>query len=142
MQRPGPSDAAHGGDRKSEIPEEKSSAQIEHLKTCEQIASEHGVSERTVRRAAEAVEARERLTPAARVVVDSGSVSHVDLVKLKTRSQAKSLENKRFCGVGTCRLADERFYCGPHEPTTGRDLSTTPRRPLTRNPRARVDAKS
>ena len=89
---------SHGGDRKSEIPEEKSSAQIEHLKTCDQIASEHGVSAATVRRAAEAVEARERLTPAARVVVDSGSVSHADLVKL---SELDSSDQDAIAGEAT-----------------------------------------
>jgi len=76
----------HGGDRKSEKPEEKSSGQSDHLKkTCEQIASEVGVSERTVRRAAEAAEARENLTPAAAELVEEKGASRADLVTLSQK---------------------------------------------------------
>lgn len=52
---------AHGGDRKSD----ESSGQNDHLKTAESLASDYGVTERTVRRAGQYADAVETINSAA-----------------------------------------------------------------------------
>ena len=72
---------AHGGDRKSE----ESSGQNDHLKTAESLATDYGVTERTVRRAgqyAEAVEAIDKAAPGFTATVNAGEApTRQDVVK-------------------------------------------------------------
>jgi ParB family chromosome partitioning protein len=72
---------AHGGDRKSE----ESSGQNDHLKTAESLASDYGVTERTVRRAgqyADAVETINSAAPGFTATVNAGDApTRQDVVK-------------------------------------------------------------